>query len=175
MKIFLLGLLVSLVGCQDKTKPNVELVQNMMVSPAIKAQDHDPDAINGKTMRLPPEGTVARNYPRYRPANQAEAAKLKNPLAGRVEFLERGKDRYVIYCGVCHGNTGLGDGTVAPKMMLKPPSLVSEKMKAWKDGEIYHLITKGRGLMGAYGSQILPEDRWKIVNYIRELQKTSEK
>ena len=169
----LLTILMAVSAC-EKRKPNVELVRNMMNSPSIKEQDYNPDAADGRAMMDPPEHTVSMNNPRYKYAKQPELAKkMPNPLVDAVD-LERGRLMYETYCMVCHGQMGKGDGTVAEYMALKPPVLTSDKIKAWTDGEIYHIIAVGRGLMGQYGSQVRHMDRWHIVNYVRELQKKDE-
>jgi mono/diheme cytochrome c family protein len=78
------------------------------------------------------------------------------------------------YCKICHGEAGDGKGFLftSGKYPYPPASLINDKMKAAPDGEIYHVITVGFGIMGAYGTQIRPDDRWKTIMYIRkELQK----
>jgi mono/diheme cytochrome c family protein len=97
-----------------------------------------------------------------------------NPLAGdrSEKLMARGKESYRVYCSVCHGLTGQGDGSVAQYLSLKPPSLLSDKVRGFRDGRIYHIITDGQGLMNNYATQIHKiEDRWAIVNYVRSLQK----
>ena len=81
----------------------------------------------------------------------------------------RGQKQYNVYCSPCHGFTGLGDGRVTPRFP-EVPSLMSSKIKGWKDGEIFHMITMGRGRMYPFANQIMPEDRWAIINYVRLLQ-----
>ena len=168
------------MGCNGgKNKTNIELIQNMMDQIHVKPQDWDPDSKDFSTVKVPPEGTIAQNRIPYLfdgdPVGAGE--KLKNPLAGdrSPEVLLQGKKVYEIYCGICHGAKGAGDGSVAPKMALKPPTLLSDKVKNHPDGRLYHIIVNGQGVMGAYGAQIgsLPEnynDRWKLVNYVRSLQ-----
>lgn len=172
-RLILLASLAALTACK-KDQPNIELVQNMMVGPGYKAQDHNPDAEDGRSMMLPPENTVARNQLPYRYKGKPADAKryLSNPFASK-DVMARGKEMYDTYCMVCHGATGKGDGPVAEHMALKPPSLLTEKMNSWNDAEIYHVITDGRGLMGAYASQVVSDDRWAIVNYVRSLQKNA--
>ena len=146
-----------------------------MVSPAYKAQDQ---LGNGESsMRMPPENTQPigkKRYP-YGPGDIDKASReLKNPIANQLtsSILERGQNRYKIYCGVCHGLGGQGDGTVAGKMPVRPPSLVSSQVKSYTDGYLYHVIVHGKGVMGSYANQVIKEDdRWAIVNYIRSLQK----
>jgi mono/diheme cytochrome c family protein len=177
-----IGLAVgSMTACTQKNPelskvPNVELIQDMMDSPALKAQDHEPSDEMKASSRIPPEGTVPVGYTPYKYAgNAAEAAKnLKNPYAGntKTEILELGRKKFEIYCAICRGYGGAGDGTVAPKMALKPPPLISDKIRALPDGGIFHIITDGQGVMSSYAYQLVNEnDRWAIVNYVRSLQK----
>lgn len=168
---------LALVGCHaGKNKTNIELIQDMMDQISVKTQDWDPDSEDFSTVMTPPEGTVSQNRPPYKYKLDPQGAEknLKNPLADNydVETLKLGKMKYDIYCMVCHGEAGKGDGTVAEKMTVKPPSLLSEKVRKHLDARIYHIITDGQGVMGQYSSQIHDEkSRWAIVNYVRTLQK----
>jgi hypothetical protein len=169
--------LTFLAGCNaGPNKTNIELMQDMMDQMNVKSQDWDPDRPDKRANFVPPENTVPRGFSPYKfvgLALEAEAG-LTNPMAGDFEpaTLERGKAKYDIYCAVCHGATGGGDGTIAAKYMLPIPPLTSDKVKAFKDGRIFHIITDGQGLMGSYASQIRNEsDRWAIVNYVRTLQR----
>lgn len=172
-----LGLLSSCSGgTRPKlhTEPNVELIQDMMDQAAIKAQDYD--HVTGEAgARIPPAGTVPQGYVPYKfKGDPAGGATLKNPLAGDLspEILTIGQKKYETYCLVCHGVTGAGDGPVAVKMALKPPSVLTDKIISMSDGGIYHIITDGQGVMSSYAYQLVDEkDRWAIVNYIRSLQK----
>lgn len=168
-----------LAACNaGKNETNIELIQDMMDQISLKTQDWDP-LQNGKAAgRTPPAGTVAQNQEIYKYWNDPVAAgnNLKNPFSGNKspEVLSLGKTQFGIYCAVCHGNAGMGDGTVAPKMALRPPSLMTDKVKNFPDGRIFHIITAGQGVMGKYSNQIRdPKKRWAIVNYIRSLQENS--
>jgi mono/diheme cytochrome c family protein len=161
---------------QLNAKPNIELIQDMMDQPALKPQDYMPNDPNKAAARLPPEHTVPIGYKPYPyHLNPEEAqAKLRNPYSGNMspEVLELGRAKYDIYCAVCHGYEGKGDGPVAPKMALKPPSLVAGRTPGLNDGGIYHIITDGQGVMSSYAYQMPNDnDRWAIVNYVRSLQK----
>ena len=165
-----------LVGCNGgKNQPNIELVQNMMDQETIKSQDWDPRQGDKLQMLQPPEGTVPRGFEVYPYKNDPEASgKMVNPFAGDFspELMELGQKNYAIYCAVCHGDQAKGDGPVAEKMPLRPPSLLTDKIRNYPDGRIFHIITQGQGIMGAYASQIPePKKRWAVVNYIRSLQK----
>ncbi len=171
--------LITTVGCSgDKSQPNVELIQDMMDQSALKAQDYEPGDVMKSASRLPPEGTVPVGYKPYPYHLDPVAAgkNLKNPLAGEMspEVLDLGRTKFNTYCMMCHGEKALGDGPVAAKMPLKPPSLLSEKVRTFNDANIYHIITDGQGVMASYAYQLVNEkDRWAIVNYIRSLQKLS--
>lgn len=170
------GLALTLSGCTDHSKPNVELIQDMMESPAIRAQEYDEASPNHSGMRVPPEGTKPVGFTLYKYAADLEGAKSnKNPFAGEDsdEILKVGNKMYETNCAVCHGHQGEGaaNSSVGQKMGLQPPSLLSAKVVGWSDGQIYHVITMGQGLMGPYASHIPQEYRWQVVNYIRHLQK----
>lgn len=157
-------------------EPNVELIQDMMESPALKAQDFDTFNREGQGSRLPPDGTVPVGYEKYPYHLQPDlGAKLQNPVAGRMtpELLDLGRTKFETYCAVCHGYEGKGDGPVSVKMSVKPPSLLTDKiMKTYTDGHIFHVISDGQGVMSSYAYQLVnPSDRWAIVNYVRSLQK----
>lgn len=158
-------------------EPNVELIQDMMESPAIKAQDFDTfDRMKGAS-RLPPEGTVPVGYAKYPYHLQPDQAEknLKNPYAGNMspEVIELGRTKFETYCAVCHGYEGKGDGPVSVKMSVKPPPLTSDKVSLqYNDGRIFHVISDGQGVMSSYAYQLVnPTDRWAIVMYVRSLQK----
>ena len=158
--------LLSCTGGENQT--NVELIQDMMNQKNIKS---------GEDMRQPPEHTVPRGYKPYpyRKEDVDKAAKtLKNPIYNvrLASILLLGKKQYDFQCAVCHGQSGRGDGPVGVKMILKPPSLLTQKIREWEDGRIFHVITRGQGVMGSYLTQIPKEkDRWAVVNYIRNLQR----
>jgi hypothetical protein len=175
-----LSLAFVVVACGGKNStPNVEPIQDMMESPALKEQDEDPTDPNNRGMKVPPDHTVGIGKHPYKYIGQPEKAEkeLKNPFSGNSpEVIALGKAKFEIYCMLCHGPTGHGDGQIGAKMALKPPSLMSDKVRAFKDGRIFHIITEGQGVMGSYASQIVKsDDRWAIVNYIRMMQQTDKK
>lgn len=168
----------STTGCSDKSKPNIEVIQDMMVTEAIKPQEADESSPNNSGMRVPPEGTQPVGFTPYRFAKDPiAAAKNQNPMAGDFseENLKVGIKFYTTQCAVCHGDKGEGsvaaNSVVGSKMALPPPSVISDKIRGWTDGQIYHVITMGQGVMGPYASHIPQKYRWQVVNYIRHLQK----
>lgn len=171
--VFVFGL----TGCGPKgNEPNVELIQDMMVQPALKAQDTIPGHPDKMGDRVPPEGTAAMNREVYLYKGNPEGAanNLKSPEV-TPDMLKLGEKNFKNFCFVCHGEKGMGDGPVASKFQgVKPPSLLSDKVRAMKDGQIFHIITDGQGVMGAYINQMpFNKDRWAVVAYVRQLQSAS--
>lgn len=172
---------LALSSCGPRgNNPNAELIQDMMESPAIKAQEYDESSPDHRGMRVPPEGTAPVGFEPYRYATDVEgASKMKNPLAGDMDnnTLLVGQKYYETNCAICHGSKGEGGveakSSVAEKMALKPPAVVSDKVKGWTDGHLYHVITMGQGVMGPYASHVPQKYRWQLVNYIRFLEKQS--
>lgn len=125
-------------------------------------------------LRLPAPNTVSRNQMPYRTPKDslAQAALMVSPLdtARTKEFLAEGKILYETYCDHCHGAKGAGDGKVADKY-AGVANLQGDAYKAITEGHIFHVITMGKGLMMPHGSQISPQDRWKIAKYVKSLQK----
>jgi mono/diheme cytochrome c family protein len=92
------------------------------------------------------------------------------PLPVTEELLERGQQRYGIFCTPCHGIQGDGMGMVAMRGMKHPPSYHQERLRNVPNGYLYDVVTNGFGAMYGYSAQIQPRDRWAIVAYLRALQ-----
>jgi mono/diheme cytochrome c family protein len=92
------------------------------------------------------------------------------PFAVTPEVLARGQQRYNIYCSLCHGLAGYGDGIVVQRGLRPPPSFHDDRLRAAPEGHFFDVITNGFGAMYSYGDRIAPQDRWAIVAYIRALQ-----
>ena len=193
--VFTLSLM--LLSCSaDKDNPGVEYAPNMYHSTPYEPLsqvtdkeigswlDSNPDDNHGEfynsnpynpygmTMRDPVPNTVKRSsYLPYRiPKDSLElAALIKNPLATTEEVLKEGKVLYTQYCNHCHGEKGMGDGLVG--IAYKGVTAYNSRaVKNRSEGEIFHVITHGKGRMWAHGSQVSIENRWKIVKYVQTLQ-----
>jgi mono/diheme cytochrome c family protein len=173
--IIYVGSFLAFVACsKDTSKPNYEPIQDMLVQPNLKAQKYDEFFKGGISSLVPPDHTVPVGFKPYLYASDPDkAAQMKNPFAGNSTeaVLSLGKNMYENNCMVCHGAKGLADGAVAKKYPLPVPQLVTEKIKGWSDGRIYHVISVGQGTMGSYAGQVPQNARWQLVNYIRQLQK----
>jgi mono/diheme cytochrome c family protein len=138
-------------------------------------------------MREPAPNTVKRNaqgWLPYRLPNDSTglrmADRLKNPLDSSAQVVAAGKALYEMYCDHCHGTKGGGDGKVGAGITVDGkeksayagvPNYKSDALKNITEGHIFHVITYGKGLMWPHGSQVSPEDRWKIAKYVKTLQK----
>lgn len=124
---------------------------------------------DGRSERALVEGTVARGS-----IEQDALAILKDsdafPLAVTPELLARGRERFDIYCSVCHGKLGDGNGMVAQRGFRHPPTYHSDRLRQVPVGYFYDVISNGFGAMPDYAAQIPPRDRWAIIAYLRALQ-----
>lgn len=127
----------------------------------------------GMNMREPVAGTVKRSKylpNRIAPDDYESAAKLLvNPLDSTDAVIKEGKVLYETFCDHCHGAKGMGDGPVG-KVYKGVTAYTSASVVDKPGGHLYHVITHGKGRMGAHGSQISEDDRWKIVRYVQVLQ-----
>jgi len=174
--------LLALVSCKyDRNQPGYAYMPDMYYSVPYDAYTPNPVLTDSVTMQMPVSGTIPRGYIPYPykaksfDDQKRAGEELINPIAMSPEALAAGKAQYDIYCGLCHGTLGKGDGHLYKSGLFtaKPAVLTDSLVQSKKDGEIYHVITVGSisGLMGAHGPQITPVNRWNIVLYVRELGK----
>ncbi len=129
---------------------------------------------DGKSAREYVPNTVARG--RLRTDTHLYEGTIEGRAADTFPFpitqavLDRGQERYQIFCTPCHGNDGYGDGIVVQRGLTPPPSFHEERLRAVPHGHIFGVITNGIGAMYSYNYRIPPEDRWAIVAYVRALQ-----
>lgn len=177
-KSVLIFIALAAIACdRNRNHPGWDYFPDMFYSTAYETYTENPNFEDGKTMRVPPAGSVARDQIPFEYTIEAESrskagAELINPFEYTEVNLERGREAYRIFCMNCHGPQGGGDGQLfALGLYPMPPRPVAgEKAAPLRDGEIYHTITLGFGSMGPHGSLVRPDDRWKIVMHIRELQ-----
>ena len=127
----------------------------------------------GTNLRLPAAGSIPRgklSYYNHIPKEAAEeaGAKLRNPLKATPEAIEEGQVLYSRFCSPCHGAEGAGDGLVGQKFK-GVANLTQGRYLELPQGHIYHVITHGRGRMMPHGTQVNPEERWKIAMYVKNV------
>ena len=129
---------------------------------------------DGRSERQPVTGTVARGQLRL--DELLYTGKENGVLADKFPFpitradLERGRERYNIYCTPCHDYTGQGDGMIVQRGFPPPPSFHIERLRTAPAGHFFDVMTNGFGSMYSYAARVEPEDRWRIAAYIRVLQ-----
>jgi len=177
----LLLISIMMMSCrgQKSEKPPVHPQQNMDFQDRFNAQEANPFFADGRSMRTPVEGTVARGKLRantvlYEGVNENGDYINEIPFDLTQSFLFRGKDKFEVYCQVCHGGTGDGQGIIMTGGYgyVPAPSFHRESSYNMADGEIYSAIANGIRNMPSYASQIKVEDRWAIVAYVRALQRS---
>jgi mono/diheme cytochrome c family protein len=171
-------------SCGDKRSPGWEFAPNMYDAKAYNPDQPNKNFKDGKTAQVPPPNTVpvgfdkVDEYSNTPEGYQAASQVLKNPLPVTIPTLQEGKTLYVNMCSHCHGYEGKGDGAIvkmdkfpAPPAYGTGTSSRGGAMSDLTDGKIFHTITHGVNLMGPHKYQLTPQERWKIVMYVHELQK----
>ena len=159
-----LAMLLTLSACQQK-------MANQPRYDPLEASDFFED---GMSARPRVEGTVARGELVTDPllATGKVNGQLTNgyPFAITAEVIDRGHERYDIFCSECHGRVGDGNGMIPARGYRRPPSFHTETVRDQPTGHFFDVMTNGFGAMPPYGTMITPQDRWAIVAYIRALQ-----
>ena len=161
--------LLLIVGCRGykSEKTPFHLNPNMDHQAKFKAQAFS---------QHPPEGTLPKGYRQSSTEvgrNFTGAYVSKMPVTVTAKLLDRGQERYDIYCAVCHDKVGSGKSIVVKRGFLPPPNLSDKRLKKAADGYLFDVITNGVRNMPAYRKQIPVADRWAIVAYVRALQNAS--
>ncbi len=157
-------------------------MQDMYNQPRFKPLRPTPLFPDGNSSRTPPEGTVPHAIGNFADtssgragtdvAQSQQAARRAPTMPFRItaEVLQRGQDRFLIYCAPCHSPAGDGDGLVPRHGFPHPPSYHIDRLRAAPDRHFFDVITNGYGIMYSYADRVTPLDRWAIVAYIRALQ-----
>ena len=179
IRILCLALLaLPVLGCArgcTSSKPPIHIVPNMDWQPKLEAQAESDFFYDGSAMRPPVPGTVARgqlreNLELYTGKDAAGQFLAANPRPLDDALLQRGADRYFIYCRPCHDKRGNGKGVLFERGGVPTPAFSEERIVSLVDGEMFDTITNGKGLMPAYGRLVPAHDRWAIIAHVRKLQ-----
>jgi mono/diheme cytochrome c family protein len=177
--------LVARARAKKSDQPRVHLVMDMDDQPKFKAQSANAMFADGRAMRPPVPGTIARGTLEEDEhfftgkINGEWAMTFPMPVTDAV--MQRGQQRFNIYCAVCHGLVGDGNGMINKRALeleegtwVPAASFHTETIRARPVGNLFYTITYGVRTMPSYGEQILPADRWAIVAYLRALQRSQQ-
>lgn len=180
----ILGVLVAavlLAGCRgiESENPPIHPNLNMDFQQRLDPQEGFAFFADGRAMRTPVAGTVARGWLReddafYQGRLAGGGFVAQMPIPTTREVLVRGQERYHIFCTPCHGGAGDGQGIVTTGGFgfTPAPTFHDDRLRSVEDGYVYHVITHGVRTMPAYNTQIPVADRWAIVAYVRALQRS---
>lgn len=191
---------MSFFGASEKHHRGLDYLPDMYTSPAHKSQEarevvlgtdgkavpvpvtfaavgelpKDGQIRDVPTLMTPPPGTVSRDFVPYQFAatDFIGPHSLANPLAPTADVLRTGQKYFNIYCVVCHGNDGNAVHGYVSHKFAGIPSLNGPNLALLSDGDLYHIVTSGRNKMPDYKAQLLPEQRWAVVNYLRVLNRS---
>jgi len=170
-----LGIAVLLTSCFNKSKPNYQFFPNMYESVGYETYSESNAFANGVEAQLPPENTVKRGWLPFEYENSVDGkalayANLKTPLDSlQIEAnLTEGKALYDIYCAVCHGSKGDGNGILNQREKIV--GVPNYKDRDITEGSIYHVIYYGLNSMGSYAAQLDEEERWQVTAYVEKLR-----
>ena len=162
-----------LTSCFDPSKPNFQYFPDMYESLAYETYAESDGFSNGIEAQTPVEGTIPRGWVPYEYSDTNEGyelakTELLSPLEINEKNLSEGKELYNIYCAVCHGSKGDGQGILMTReKFLGIPSYADRDIS---EGSIYHVLMYGKNLMGSHASQVNAEERWQISQYVMSLR-----
>jgi len=171
--------LVAVAGCArgcTSSRPPIHLNPSMDHQQKVRAQTASDFFYNGASMREPVPGTIPigglQEDAAFFTGKGADGQFVETiPVTVDEAVLERGHQRYVIYCQPCHDARGDGKGILFQRGNVPTASFHQEKILKYPDGQLFDIVTNGMGLMPAYRWPIPPADRWAIIAYVRELER----
>lgn len=172
---FLLMMVISITSCGNKRERKLQYMADtdMYTSVPYDTYSANPVFKNGISAQLPVAGTVSRStvvyeYPFSEEGYNAAKANLKSPIPVNEKNLAKGKHLFTIYCAICHGDTGDGQGELVKReKFLGVPNYKDREIT---QGSIYHVIMYGRNMMGSHASQLNEKERWQVVQYVEKLR-----
>ena len=174
---FIAAICFSVFSCADENKPNFQYMPNMY-DPVGYETYGEYEIFDGQMeAMLPAEGSIPRGWQPYDYENTTEGlelakVELKNPLEVTEENLAAGAQLYTIYCAVCHGDKGDGNGILMQReKFLGIPSYAAEG-RTITEGGVYHVQMYGLNTMGSYASQTNEKERWQITQHVMNLKAT---
>ncbi len=166
-------MMVVISACNNKRSTGRTYMPDMRFSKAYEYNTVNPNFSDNMTNRLPVQGTIPRGFNPYHLQNTPEdylraATEVINPLTMDDIHLANGKNLFTIYCQVCHGEKGDGEGSIEKFKNHLVPNY-KDRLPTITEGQMFHTITYGKNLMGAHASQLSPTERWEVILYIQKM------
>jgi len=161
------------LSCFDNSKPNYQFFPNMYESVGYSTYAESDAFLNGTEAQIPAEGSIPRGWVPYEYTDTNEGYELSkqnliSPLESSDKNISQGKELYKIYCAICHGPKGDGQGALMEReKFLGIPSYADREIT---EGSIYHVLMYGKNLMGSHASQVNSNERWQISQYVMSLK-----
>jgi mono/diheme cytochrome c family protein len=173
------GVLVNLEGCMrgcTSSNPPIHVNPSMFNQPKYRAYESSAFFYDGKAMRSPVAGTIARGHlpedAGLETGKNPDGSPLASlPITVDDALLARGRERFDIYCRPCHDERGEGKGLLFERAKVPTANLLEKRFRDMPDGTIFDTITNGKGLMPSYRYPVRTRDRWAIIAYVRSLEK----
>lgn len=180
IRIAFVAVVLVVVSCKTDTARNYEFMPNMYEPVGYETYGENELYENEMASRTPVEGTVPRGFVPFDIENSTAGydlakATITSPLDSTQVDLDRGKELYDIYCGICHGNKGDGQGKLVKREKILGIPSYDDAGRAINEGSIYHTIYYGKNAMGSYANQLNEEERWQVVSYVLKLKADLEK
>ncbi len=171
----LLSAAIAIISCGDKGQPNYQYMPNMYEPVGYEAYGEYDVFENGQEAMLPAEGSIPRGWEPYDYENTPEGKEdatlnLKNPLDVSEENLATGSQLYTIYCAVCHGDKGDGNGILVQREKILGIPSYADAGRNITAGDTYHVMMYGLNSMGSYASQTNQKERWQIAMHVMDLK-----
>jgi cytochrome c553 len=171
--VIVLGLSAVIFSCADANTRASQYFPNMFESVGYETYAESDAFANGKEGQEVPSGAIKRGFVPYGYPNTNEGyanakANLKSPLEGKTYDSKKASELFVIYCAICHGDNGNGQGyLVKREKILGVPSYADREIT---EGSTYHVLTYGLNSMGAYSNQLTQDERWMVSAYVMKLK-----
>ncbi|MDI1257463.1 MAG: cytochrome c [Flavobacterium sp.] len=167
-----LGIATLVASCHDTKAPNYQYMPNMYEAVSYETYSESKAFANGKEGQLPPDHTIKRGFVPYELPNTTagyEASKANvSPLTPTEADMEKAKELFNIYCAICHGEKGNGQGNLAKREKLL--GIPDYKARQITVGSVFHVETYGLNSMGSYANQLDTHERWLVANYVMKLR-----
>ena len=176
LTFLLVGFLLVISSCADPSRPNYQYMPNMYEPVGYETYQEVGFLPSGTEALTPPENTISRDWLPYEFANDLEGKELARAQASPLDSLNseahlaKGKELYDIYCAICHGAKGAGQGQLVKREKILGVPSYADAARNISVGSTYHTIYYGLNSMGSYAGQMDYEERWQVSEYVMKLK-----